>query len=165
MMRLIRGFAFVCLMAGLWCLTGLPLNAQSSSTSSNTSPSAVGHSALTPAYDLSKEITVHGTVQQIETGNTDPAGLHVILQATQGDIDAHLAISRAVNASSLGLSVGQHIEITGMMATIDGNSVLLARILTTPTRIFVLRSPHGIPVRVIPRGNSAAGSRTFQGGL
>jgi hypothetical protein len=138
-------------------------NAQSASSSA-TQQSAIA-SADAPVYDISKEIKVQGTIQQIEMlGPGGPLGTHVLIQTPQGVVDAHLGYRKATTAENLGLAVGQEIEITGMMANIGGNSVLLARLLTTPTHIFILRSEHGIPVRMQPR-NGPPAAITAKGGL
>jgi hypothetical protein len=155
-------FLFVCaLAASLFLIPSA--NAQSESSSA-TQQTAIA-STDAPVYDMSKEIKVQGTIQQIEMlGPGGPLGTHVLIQTPQGVVDAHLGYRKATTAENLGLTVGQEIQITGMMANIGSNSVLLARILTTPTHIFILRSEHGIPVRMLPKGSSAA-ANTSKGGL
>jgi hypothetical protein len=70
-----------------------------------------------------------------------------------------------VNAKTLDISNGETVEITGMMAKESGESVLLARILTTTDRIFILRSEQGIPIRgIVPRGDLTAAKATMKGG-
>jgi hypothetical protein len=155
-------FLFVCALAASLFLIP-PANAQSASSSA-TQQSAIA-STDAPVYDMSKEIKVQGTIQQIEMlGPGGPLGTHVLIQTSQGMVDAHLGYRKATTAENLGLAVGQEIQITGMMANIGGNSVLLARLLTTPTHIFILRSEHGIPVRMLPR-NGPPAAITAKGGL
>jgi hypothetical protein len=128
----------------------------------NTVPSAT--SASVP-YDLSKEIKIQGTIQTIETaGANGPAGMHILVQTSQGVVDAQLGFGSAVAAGNLGVSEGQSVTVVGMMQTLDGNSVMLARVLTTPSRVFVLRTEHGIPVRSVPSGNFRTAS-TLKGAL
>ena len=76
------------------------------------------------------------------------------MQTSQGLVDAHLGFSSAVAPANLGVSEGQSVTVVGMMQTLDGNSVMLARVLTTSSRVFVLRSERGIPVRTFPAANS-----------
>ncbi|MGA8143771.1 MAG: hypothetical protein WB987_07780 [Candidatus Acidiferrales bacterium] len=113
-----------------------------------------------PVYDLSKEIKVDGTIDKIESNSTGgPMGTHLLVLTPQGMVDVHLGASRAVSAANLGLSVGQSVHVTGMMATIGGNSVLLARILTTSNHIYMLRNEHGAPIRsLMPRGTASSAS-------
>jgi hypothetical protein len=127
--------------------------------------SAANESAMaSPVYDLNKEIKIDGTIDKIETNSSGgPIGTHLLVISAQGVIDVHLGASAAVSAKNLGLSVGQSIHVTGMVASFGGNSVLLARILTTSNHIYMLRNEHGAPVRsLMPRG--AASSANSQKG-
>ena len=117
-------------------------------------------------YDINKEIKIQGTIEKIVGGASGSfSGSHVLIQASDGIVDVNLGSSSAVSAKNLGLSVGENITITGMMATVGGNSVLLARILTTSNHIYMLRNERGAPVRsLLPRGASASTS-TQKGAL
>jgi hypothetical protein len=146
----IRNFLWVCGLAVL--LMPFGAKAQSAIPSNNQLSS--------PVYDLNKEIKIQGTIEKIVSStNGGPVGSHVLVSTADGMIDVHLGASAAVSAKNLGLSTGQNIEITGMMATMGGNSVLLARILTTSSHIYMLRNEHGVPVRsLVPRGASSLSS-------
>jgi hypothetical protein len=127
--------------------------------------STANESAMaSPTYDLSKEIKIDGTIDKIETNSSGgPIGTHLLVISAQGVVDVHLGASAAVTAKNLGLTVGESIHVTGMMASLGGNSVLLARILTTSNHIYVLRNEHGAPIRsLMPRG--AASSANSQKG-
>jgi hypothetical protein len=76
-----------------------------------------------------------------------------------GVVDAHLGFGAASKPKYLGISAGQSVTVIGMMQTIGSANVLIARILTTPNRIFVLRNEHGVPIRAIPRRSARA--KTF----
>lgn len=119
-----------------------------------------------PAYDINKEIKVEGTIEKIQSsGSGSSLGTHVLIQGPEGIVDVNLGASSAVSVKNLGLSVGENVNITGMMATVGGNSVLLARILTTSSHIYMLRNERGAPVRsLLPRGSSSAAS-TQKGAL
>ncbi len=127
--------------------------------------STANESAMaSPTYDLSKEIKIDGTIDKIETNSSGgPIGTHLLVISAQGVVDVHLGASAAVTAKNLGLTVGESIHVTGMMASLSGNSVLLARILTTSNHIYMLRNEHGAPIRsLMPRG--AASSANSQKG-
>jgi len=117
-------------------------------------------------YDLNKEIKIQGTIEKISTISSNGLiGTHLLVTTAEGVIDVHLGASMAVSAKSLGLSAGESVNLTGMMATINGNSVLLARILTTSTRVYVLRNELGVPIRsLMPRG-AASSANTQKGAL
>src|ERR1700690_885176 len=126
------GLAVMLLPIGAKAQSAIPTNNQLSS----------------PVYDLNKEIKIQGTIEKIESSPSGGLlGSHVLVSTVDGTIDVHLGAIAAVSGKNLGLSTGQNIEITGMMATMSGNSVLLARILTTSSHIYMLRNERGVPVR------------------
>jgi hypothetical protein len=118
-------------------------------------------------YRVAKEIRIQGTIQSIEVSDGGALrGMHAQIATAQGIVDAHLGVSPNVNAKTLDISTGDTVEITGMMAKESGESVLLARILTTPDRIFILRSERGVPIRgIISRGNLTPIKATMKGGF
>ena len=138
----------------------LPFNA-----SAQSAVSATGLSS--PTYDVTKEINVDGAIDKIETStNGGPIGTHLLVISSEGVVDVHLGASKAVSAKNLGLEVGQAVHVTGMMATFNGNPVMLARILTTSNHIYMLRNEHGAPVRsLMPRAAAASSATSQKGGL
>lgn len=119
-----------------------------------------------PIYDIAKEIKAQGTVTKIENVvSGGPLGIHIHIQTQQGVVDAHLGASSVARAEALGLSAGQSVAVTGMMATIGGNPVLLARILATSSHIFILRNEQGMPARSLAPRGSAASAKAVKGGL
>jgi hypothetical protein len=141
----------------------LPASAQSSASTATVSSDLA---ALTPVYDITREVKIQGNVLKIETaGGGALIGTHIQIQSPQGVVDTHLGSSAAISPKALGLFVGQSVTVTGMMATVGGNSVLLARVLTTSNHVFNLRNEHGIPARsLMPRGGSSS-SNAVKGGL
>jgi hypothetical protein len=129
------------------CLVGVaPAKAQAPEATRNT---------MVPAYDLTKEVKVQGTIEKIDGfGTNGPIGTHILIQTAAGTVDAHLGYGSASNPKQLGIAVGQSVSVIGMMETVGNSNVLMARILTTPSRIFVLRNEHGVPIRGVPRRNS-----------
>ena len=119
---------------------------------------------MVPAYDLTKEVKVQGTIQKIDGfGTSGPVGTHILLETPNGLLDAHLGFGAASGPKYMGIALGQNVTVTGMMQTVGATNVLMARILTTPNHIFVLRNEHGIPVRAVPRGSLPAKSSTSLG--
>jgi hypothetical protein len=151
-------FVLPILCAGLLC--AMPAAAQSS-------PGAgAPANSMVRVYDIAKEIKVEGTIQKIQTDATAhvPLGTHVLIQTADGLVDAHLGTGAAAKPAYLGISEGQTVTLVGMMETINNNPVLITRLMTTSSRIFVLRNEQGIPVRGI-RGQSPLAARTQKGGL
>ncbi len=130
----------------------------------NAQSAATEPGMASPVYDLNKEVKIDGTIDKIETNsNSGPMGTHLLVISAQGVVDVHLGASAAVSAKNLGLTVGESVHVTGMMANVRGNSMLLARILTTSNHIYMLRNEHGAPIRsLMPRG--AASSANSQKG-
>ncbi|MGH9747916.1 MAG: hypothetical protein ACRD59_17615 [Candidatus Acidiferrales bacterium] len=134
--------------------------------SANAQTAVTSNSLSSPAYDLNKEIKIQGTIEKIQSSaNGGPAGAHLLVSTAQGMIDVHLGASAAVSAKNLGLTTGENIDVTGMMATMGGNSVMLARILTTSNHIYMLRNEHGAPVRSLMPRAAAASSSSQKGAL
>jgi hypothetical protein len=140
----------------------LPVNAQ---TTFQAAASTQEANTLKTGYDLTKEIKIQGTISKIDTTGTNaPIGTHILVQTPQGVVDAHLGFGLSARPGYLGISEGQSVTIVGMNEAIGPNQVLLARLLTTSNRIFVLRNEHGIPVRGVQH-NSPLGAKTQKGGL
>ena len=129
--------------------------------------SAINRSLHERTYSVAKEIRIQGTIQSIEISNGGAfKGMHAQIATAQGIVDAHLGISPNVNAKTLDLETGKIVEITGMMTNQSGNGVLLARILTTPDRIFILRSEQGVPIRgIVSHGSLTSTKAVTKGGL
>lgn len=129
-----------------------PLHAQIAASRATTN-------AMVPAYDISKEVRVQGVIEKINGfGNDGPIGTHILIQTASGTVDAHLGFGPAVSSKNLGISVGQNVTVIGMMETVGSSSVLMARILTTPSRVVVLRNEHGIPIRGTTHHNARPGT-------
>ena len=155
----IRKFVMFTATAGLlWASTA---NAQNSAQETT----AASADAIAPAYNLAKEVKIQGTIQRIDQAvPTGPIGTHILIQTTQGVVDAHLGYGPAASPGFLGISEGQSVTVVGMTENFGGNNVLLVRLLQTPTRIFILRNEHGTPVRAIPRSGPSA-TQSQQGGF
>ena len=135
----------------------LPAAAQTTTSAASPPPS-------TPFinYELSREITVQGIISRITESGGAPSGTHLLIQTNQGVVDAHLGGTGIVHILKLNLAPGQPVHVVGMMANINGQQVLLARILKTPQRIQILRSEHGIPIRAsMPHSHPSSTPTSF----
>jgi len=158
---MIRRLAPVVAVSAIIFATSMVIKAQTTATSA----ADVRTNTLLPAYDVSKEVKIQGTIEKIDTtGANGLAGTQIFVQTANGVVDAHLGFGAASKPSYLGIWQGQSVTLTGMMQTLGSNNVLLARILTTSNHIFVLRNEHGIPVRTIPHSSGQKGP-VFNSGL
>lgn len=140
----------------------LPAKAQTSSAAAASSTQA---KTVKAGYDLAKEVKIEGVIEKIDaTSANTPMGTHILVLTPQGEVDAHLGFGVAAKPTRLGIEEGQTVTVQGMMESLGDNQVLLARLLTTPSHIFVLRNEHGIPVRGATN-NNANSAPTQKGGL
>ena len=100
------------------------------------------------AYELSKEITLSGTVSSVlekpSPGMT--MGAHLLLETSSGTVDASLGRFALLGSDALAVSAGQRIEITGVMKTLQGKQVLLVRVIKVNDLVHVIRNKHGLPL-------------------
>jgi hypothetical protein len=169
MMMIRSGKLFIIFLA-LAFIAVAPAKAQTAASSAGDART----NTMVPAYDVTKEVKVQGTIQKIDDfGTSGPVGTHITVQTAQGLVDAHLGFGAASKPEYLGIAEGQSVTLVGMMQSFGGSNVLMARIMTTSNHIFVLRNEHGIPVRAIPRGSnrtkslgfSAIGAASLQEGM
>jgi hypothetical protein len=104
---------------------------------------------VTPGYDISREITVQGTVASIVTNPPAglPAGAHALVATSSGTVDAHLGIYALRGTAALKLAAGDQVRMAGVMVSIKGQQVLLVRTIQTAGGLIVIRNPHGILLR------------------
>ena len=123
--RTIAGLA-TCL---LFAITAIPLNAQP--------PLAWG-------YDKAHEVTLTGTIAAVneKAPRNSPVGLHLMLSAPQGQVDAHLG-PYMTKATIEALHTGIPVQIVGAMETVHGKQYLLARQIIFSGRLVQVRSENG----------------------
>lgn len=122
-----------------------------------------------PAYDLSKEMRIQGTIRNVSMRSSSAAGLpgtHLMLRTDRGLVDAHLGSGFTVEAEHMRLRPGQPVVLTGVMTRYNGSSILVVRILTTSNHIYVLRNERGMPVRALaPHAAPASAPPPLEEGL
>jgi hypothetical protein len=134
-------------------------NAQDASTA----PASATSSQMV-IYDVSKETTIQGTISTIETLRSGEFfGSHISVESSQGGVDAHLGAASV--AKYLSLSQGQSVELVGMMVSVNGQNVFLARKLSSDGKTFTLRSTKGVPFRTLSLPRSLSGAQQNKGGL
>jgi len=129
----------------------VPLHAQSA-----------GDSRL--SYDVNEEVTLSGTVSSVLTR---PAlgmipGPHLLLTTVTGTVDASLGRWSFEGKGALHVNIGQQIEVTGIMRTLRGKPVMLARAVKAGGEVYTLRNEHGIPLS--PQARERLGQKNAQKG-
>jgi len=99
----------------------------------------------TPRYDVTKEVTIQGTIQAVVKKPTPGMmlGTHLLVASPKGTIDAHIGgfVERGQHAYSP--AVGQSVKLVGVMTTINHKSVFLTRTIETGYRTVQVRTARG----------------------
>jgi hypothetical protein len=141
------------------CTSALPLHAQTTDVSTKTT--AHGW------YDMAKEITLTGTVISVvktpARGTETLIGSHLVMQTNAGPVDASLGSYALKGKGALSVSTGDSVRINGVMKTVQGKQVFIARVVTTNGHAYVLRNEHGMVY--LHAGKGATTSATKGGTL
>jgi hypothetical protein len=109
-------------------------------------------------YSPAHETTLTGTIDQVVAGHTagSPAGLHVLVNTSNGVVDASLGsyVSAEVQHA---IAKGAAVQLSGVTRSIDGTQYLLTRTLTVAGHATSIRNEHGFLIH--PRANSGAKTR------
>jgi hypothetical protein len=144
------------LIAGLLCglllaILAVPLGAQPASTT---------HAY----YDVTKEITVSGTVTSVVTRASAGMvpGSHLMLTTESGALDASLGKWALQGKGAVSISAGQQVEVTGVKKTLKNKEVFVTRTLKVGGQVYELRSKHGVPFS--PQSRERASQKAAQKG-
>lgn len=99
-------------------------------------------------YELDKEVTLQGTVSAI-LPNAGPGklwGAHLLLNTIRGTIDASLGRRGLGRGCAIPVSIGQSVEIRGVMKTIRGEELFLTRTLNVGSTLYLIRDERGVPI-------------------
>ena len=145
--RIIPGLLAVLLFA----ILAIPLSAQS-----RIHPS--------PFYDVTREVTLSGTVSSVLTQASPGtiAGPHLLFATEAGVVDASLGRWGLQGKGALSVVPGQQVEVTGVMKSLKGQQVFIARAVKAGGQIFMMRNEHGVPVS--PQARERASQKTAQKG-
>jgi DNA/RNA endonuclease YhcR with UshA esterase domain len=117
----------------------VPLHAQTSAAKAKT----VAH----PWYDVSREVTLAGTVTSVVKTTTPEmkmlGGAHLIVQTKSGAIDASLGGFVMRGKGALSINEGERVQVTGVVKIVNGKEVLLTRLVQANGHQYVLRNEHG----------------------
>ncbi len=98
----------------------------------------------TPKYDVSKEITLDGTVASVKASVPGKLlGGHLFL--TSGT-DAHLGPFALSGSHGVKVSPGQKVTLVGVMTTFHGSQVFLVRTVESGDKTYTIRNERGFPL-------------------
>jgi hypothetical protein len=118
-----------------------------------------------PYYDISKEVTLHGTVSSVLTKPSKGmvAGSHLLIATGVGPLDASLGRFGLQGRNALSVEAGKQVEVTGVMKTLRGKQVFITRTVTLDGHAYTMRNEHGISVS--PQARQRAGGKTAHKGV
>ena len=124
------------------CLFALPICAQTAAVTTN---SAVPH-----RYDITKEVTLTGTVSNVVKTPTREMkmlpGSHLMLATGSGRLDASLGRFAMRNQGVLAITAGQQVQVTGIVTTVKGQQVFVTRLVQVNGHTYKVRNEHGVAV-------------------
>jgi len=138
--------------------------ARPTSLSHQSKPSA-GEFSGPFSNDVSKEITLNGTVSSL-LAKPQPGmimGAHLLFATTSGQVDASLGSFALRGKDALSASAGQQVAITGVMKTIKNQQVFLARTVKVGDQVYTIRNEHGFPLS--PEARERLGLSSGQKGV
>lgn len=93
-------------------------------------------------YDVTKETTVSGTVQEVKNlANRRGGGTHLALKTEAGVVDVHVGPSWYVAEQQFTLAAGDEVQVTGSKV----GEAVIAREIKKEGKTLVLRDAAGIP--------------------
>jgi hypothetical protein len=109
---------------------------------------ALKRTVTAPKYDMSKEVTLKGTVQDVvmRPAAGSIMGAHLMVATAQGVVDAHIGNLVFSGKDGVSFSSGQSVKLTGIMTTFNQKSVFLVRTIETGSTTITVRNDHGFLV-------------------
>jgi glucose/arabinose dehydrogenase len=111
--------------------------------------------ATTPAartrpfyYDVSKETTLSGTLLSVVKKPTGAmtVGSHLMVATAAGTIDGNLGRFAFEGKTPLFVTVGEQVQVRGVMNTIEGQQVFLVRSVKANGEVYVIRNSRGMGI-------------------
>lgn len=134
------------LFAGLCALALLSLISPLPSVQAQTAE-ATTKSTVPLWYDITKEVTLTGTVSSVVEKTTPEmktlGGSHLILETISGTVDASLGKFAMSGEGALSVTPGQRVQVTGVMKTIGDKHVLVTRLVLANGHVYQTRNEHG----------------------
>lgn len=102
------------------------------------------------AYSLSRETVLQGTVVTFtSSATTPPAGPHVVLQTSSGEVDVHLGDASMLRANHFTLAPGDSVKIVGEALPFGTGTQFYARVIQSGNKSLTVRSVRGFPLKPI----------------
>jgi hypothetical protein len=117
------------------------------------------------SYDVSREVAITATVSSV-LAKPSPGmimGSHLLLNTTTGPVDVSLGRFALRGKGALSVGAGRQVEVIGVMKTLNGRQVFLARIVKVGGENYTIRNQRGLVVS--PQARERAGLKAAGEGL
>ncbi len=136
MKKLLGGLGLLALMA--FSVFAVPSQADTAPTKKIT---------VTPKYqyDVSKEVTMKGTISNVvkKPGAGMLQGEHLMLATSGGAIDAHVGSYAGRDKGLDSLAAGQTVSAVGVKMNVKGKEVFIVRTIEADGKTFTVRNQRG----------------------
>jgi len=96
------------------------------------------------SYDLSREVSLIGTVVKYDTASSvPPIGAHLTVQTASGQVEVHLGNAKVLLANHLELNTGDSVRIIGEDLAFGSGTIFAARIVQKGTQAVAVRNTKG----------------------
>lgn len=109
---------------------------------------AADPSAGMPKYDVSKEVKIKGTIEDVKemSMGKGEAGVHLMVKTATEIIEVRLCPSGYLKDFEVAFAKGQQVEVTGSRVKVDDKEVILVREIVQGNNTVTLRDTKGTPV-------------------
>jgi hypothetical protein len=115
------------------------------------------------SYELSREVSLVGTVVKYETASSiPPMGAHLLLQTSSGQVDVHVGNARVLQANHLELNAGDNVRIVGENLASESGTFFAARIVQKGLQAVAVRTTKGFLMKP-GAGNSPSETEALRG--
>jgi hypothetical protein len=113
-------------------------------------------------FDARNDVTLEGRVSRVVSGPAKGllVGAHLIVSGPAGAVDVHLGDYAMKGPNALSVSPGEKVRVAGIMTTVKGRPVLLARTVQIGTLTYRIRSERGFLLRPVSHDHG----KTIRGG-
>lgn len=110
-------------------------------------------------YDISDEVTLSGAVTGVLA--KAPAGMmngsHLLVATPSGAVDASLGAYGLIGKGALSVKLGEQVAVTGVMKSLNGKPVFMARTVTAEGKVYPIRNERGIAMSPLARERARSG--------
>ncbi len=107
-----------------------------------------GKPAEAPKYDVSKEVTLKGTVEEVQKvpNPKGQVGIYLLVKADNGTVEVRLCPNSFLDDMDVQFAKGDALTILGSKVKVEDKEVILAREIERGNNKIVLRDKNGAPV-------------------